>query len=119
MTLNRKFKEDKFVFLCTIIILIIWVTFIGLFIHFAVELEQAIQNSITGLVSVLNAYTILVCLFGHKLFIIFRPKLRAKQQTDSQVYYSARSTPIQSRDFIVAGDIPMCTSKGRQLMHKF
>ena len=83
----ENFNEAKYVSFCTFALLVIWVAFIITYI--ATQAMQEFQNAAISLAVVMNAFAVLVCLFGPKLFIIvFRPKSNVSQ-------YSVH----QSRDF--------------------
>ena len=74
----ENFNEAKYVSFCTFALLVIWVAFIITYI--ATQAMQEFQNAAISLAVVMNAFAVLVCLFGPKLFIIvFRPKSNVSQ----------------------------------------
>ena len=74
----ENFNEAKYVSFCTFALLVIWVAFIITYI--ATQAMQEFQNAAISLAVVMNAFAVLVCLFGPKLFIIlFRSESNVSQ----------------------------------------
>ena len=72
-TYPDNFNEAKYVALCSISILVIWIAFIITF--FATRTMQELQNITISLAVVMSGFAVLLSIFGHKLFIIlFKPE---------------------------------------------
>ncbi len=68
----ENFNEAKYVAFCSLSILVIWIAFI--ITYFATQSMQEFQNITISLAVVMTGYAVLLCLFGHKLFImLFQP----------------------------------------------
>ena len=69
----ENFNEAKYVSLCAISIVVIWIAYMISF--FATASMQELQNIVISLSVVMSAYAVLFSIFGHKLFVIlFRPE---------------------------------------------
>ena len=62
------FNEARYISFCTFAILIIWIAFIPS--YFATETEVEIQNAVISLAVEMNAFVVLGCIFGPKLYVV-------------------------------------------------
>ena len=82
-TYPENFNEAKYVALCSISILVIWVAFIITF--FATQTMQELRNIAISLALVMSGFAVLLCIFGHKVFfILFKPKRNISNWSKSQ-----------------------------------
>ena len=69
----KNFNEAKHITFCTLSLLIIWIGFIPSYVA-TVSLHIIIQNCIIAIALVVNAFSVLFCLYGPKIrVILFRP----------------------------------------------
>ena len=78
------FNEAKSICCATFALLIIWIAFFPTYI--ATQNKQELQNAAIATAVVLNAYVVLVCLFGPRVFIVLFWKERNSK------WYSRRKT---------------------------
>ena len=78
----ENFNEAKYIALCSMSILVIWIAFIITF--FATQDTEELQNITISLAVVMSGYAVLLSIFGPKLFIIlFKPEKNTLVQTMS------------------------------------
>ena len=82
-TYPDNFNEARYIALCSISILVIWIAFIITF--FATRTMQEFQNIAISLAVVMSGYAVLLSIFGHKLFIIlFKQEQNSSNCSKSQ-----------------------------------
>ena len=65
----KNFNEARFISFCSFALLLIWLTFIPS--YFIATFRREFQSAVVAMAILMMAYAELVCLFGHKLFVIF------------------------------------------------
>ena len=81
------FNEAKYVSFCSFAICVIWVAFIVTYL--ASQSKKEFQSAIIALGMIMTAFTVLVTIFGRKVFIVlFRPKKNVVTLTTQQHHSS-------------------------------
>ena len=65
----KNFNEARFISFCSFALLVIWLTFIPS--YFIATFRHEFQSAVVAMAILMTAFVELVCLFGHKLFVIF------------------------------------------------
>ena len=83
----ENFNEAKYIALCSMSILVIWIAFIITF--FATQDTQELQNITISLAVVMSGYAVLLSIFGPKLYISL---FKSGKNTQTQEFYEVGPT---------------------------
>ena len=98
------FNEAKYISFCTFALLVFWLAFIPS--YFATQNMQEFQNPVIAMAVQMSAFTVLVCVFGPKLyFVLFQPK---KEPDDF-------SSNINTQFRTTQNEVPLASRTGRSV----
>ena len=85
------FNEAKYISFCTFALLVFWLAFIPS--YFATQSMREFQNPVIAMAVQMSAFTVLVCVFGPKLYIALLQKRRNSEDFNSHKNCQLPSTP--------------------------
>ena len=78
------FNEAKFISFCTFALLVIWIFFIPPYVYFTTQSMQEFQSATISLAVNMSAFSLLVCMFGPKIYIVlFHPEKNRKRKLNN------------------------------------
>ena len=116
------FNEAKYISFCTFALLVFWLAFIPS--YFATQNMQEFQNPVIAMAVQMSAFTVLVCVFGPKLYIALLQKKRNSDDFNSHKNCQFHSTPNEislpgGTGCSITTNVTACDSSGITSCHGY